>query len=106
VRGRGFSYKLLSKWFIRNRDPGYSGNRFVTLLYTDSNADIPAKLVPAGSKRVAGIQNKKTAFRISMRVFAESRYDKPGMIKGVELLTGQYKSLVFNGLCIACRQQL
>jgi len=42
----------------------------VTLLYTDSDAVVPAK---------AGIQNKKTGFRV-----------KPGMTKGIKLFIRQH----------------
>jgi hypothetical protein len=42
----------------------------VTLLYTDSDAVIPAK---------SGIQNKKTGFRV-----------KPGLTKGIKLFIRQH----------------
>jgi hypothetical protein len=35
----------------------------------------------------AGIWIEKTGFRISMRVFAESRYDKSGMTKSIKLMS-------------------
>ncbi|OGW53039.1 MAG: hypothetical protein A2Y81_09825 [Nitrospirae bacterium RBG_13_43_8] len=56
---------------------GYSGVLFITLFYTDSNAVIPAKLVREDSNRGAGIQNKKTGFRV-----------KPGMTQGIPKALG------------------
>ncbi len=52
------------------------------LLYINSGAVIPAKLVPACFKRGAGIQLKKTGFRV-----------KPGMTIKVKGLSTHYTSL-------------